>query len=234
MNLKVRIIISGHCECGSQLKCQILPPLEQEEIIKLKCTASESKGTCGKRQLRGDNRKVIASHLKYESVESYRSRVANDLMKEGDTKEPPILQKAHVLRNAKYEIKKKKHLDPNPLTALLKYKKSQEGHNVVRDIGLDPIYVYFWSSHQNRLHNVFIKLEEALMCIDASGMLAKNVISEDGEKSQHIFLYIGVLHCSITQFTVFAMFSERQDTVTISSWIMRWIQSGGDIPKEVV
>ncbi|KAG5861042.1 hypothetical protein JTB14_016709, partial [Gonioctena quinquepunctata] len=43
-----------HCECGSTLKCMILPRLEQEEIVKIECVAtkanSEKFGNCHRRQ----------------------------------------------------------------------------------------------------------------------------------------------------------------------------------------
>lgn len=169
-----------------------------------------------------------------ESVESLRAKMADKYMREGDLKQPPHLYKGNVLRNAKYENRKKQRRDSNPIVALSKFKRSQEGKNVVRDIGSDPIKVHVWSPHQNRVYNKLIKLEDALLCVDATGKLACSIIHPDGEKSQHIFLYIGVLHCSETQFTVPAMFSETQDTVTICNWLMRWIQSGAESPKEIV
>ena len=77
-------------------------------------------------------------------------------------------------------------------------------------------------------------LNGSRLCIDATGELTKCVMHVDGQKSQHIFLYLGVLSSLNMQSAVFAMLSERQDTVSITTWLMTWIQSGADYPKEVV
>ena len=56
----------------------------------------------------------------------------------------------------------------------------------------------------------------------------------DGQKSQHIFPYLGVLSSLNMQSAIFAMLSERQDTISITTWFMTWIQSGADYSEEVV
>ncbi|KAG5864213.1 hypothetical protein JTB14_010021 [Gonioctena quinquepunctata] len=205
---------TGHCECGSTLKCMILPRLEQEEIVKIECVAtkanSEKFGNCHNRQYRGKTRKEVVSILEKQSVEAYRAQIAAQNMQEGDSYEPPHLYSGDVLRTA----------------------RCPEGRNVVRDIGSDPVIVHFWSPHQIRIFNNMNKIENARLCIDATGKHAKYVLHMNNEKSHHIFLYIGVLYCSAGQFSV--MFSESQDTVTISTWLRRWIQSGAQFPKEVV
>lgn len=89
-------------------------------------------------------------------MELFRSKAADQMIKEGNTTEPPHSYNANVLRTAKYEMTKKEYLDPNPMMALSKLKNSEKGQNIVKDIGLDPVKVYFWSPHQNRLFNVFI------------------------------------------------------------------------------
>ncbi|KAG5887001.1 hypothetical protein JTB14_024217 [Gonioctena quinquepunctata] len=213
---------TGHCECGSILKCMILPRLEQEEIVKIECVAtkadSEKFGNCHKRQCRGETRKEVVAILEKQSVEAYRAQVAAQNMQERDSYEPPHLYKGDVLRTAMYQSEQKKY----------------QGRNVVRDIGSDPVIVHFWSPHQIRIFNNMNKIENARLCIDATGKLAKYVLHVNNEKSHHIFLYIGVLYCSAGQFSVMEMFSESQDTVSVSTWLRRWIQSGAQFPKEVV
>ncbi|KAG5860832.1 hypothetical protein JTB14_019385 [Gonioctena quinquepunctata] len=216
---------TGHCECGSTLKCMILPRLEQEEIVKIECVAtkanSEKFGNCHSRQCRGETRKEVVPILEKQSVEAYRAQVAAQNMQEGDSYEPPHLYKGDVLRTARYQSKQKKYRDRNPLSALSKFKRCPEGRNVVRDIGSDPVIVHFWSPHQIRIFNNMNKIENARLCIDATGKLAKYVLHVNNEKSHHIFLYIGVLYCSAGQFSVMEMFSASQDTVTISTWLRR-------------
>ncbi|KAG5868069.1 hypothetical protein JTB14_020742 [Gonioctena quinquepunctata] len=236
--LSFSIISIGHCECGSTLKCMILPRLEQEEIVKIECVAtkanSEKFGNCHKRQCRGETRKEVVSILEKQSVEAYRAQVAAQNMQEGNSYEPPHLYKGDVLRTARYQSEQKKYRDRNPLLTLSKFKRCPECRNVVRDIGSDPVIVHFWSPHQIRVFNNMNKIENARLCIDATGELAKYVLHVNNEKSHHIFSYIGVLYCSAGQFSVMEMFSESQDTVTISTWLRRWIQSGAQFPKEVV
>lgn len=106
--------------------------------------------------------------------------------------------------------------------------------NIIRDIGLHPVLVYIWSPHQIQIYNKLIKVENSSLCIDATGGIAKKILHVNGEKSKNIFLYHGVLHTENVQCAVTSMFSERHDTVTISTWFMRWAQSGAEYPKEIV
>lgn len=228
------LIFAGNCKCGSQLRCQILPRLNDENIIKIKCTASVGQEECGKRQCRGETRKNVVLDLEHESAEFYRSKKASEMIKEGDSTVPPLLYSANVLRTAKCQSKKRKYLDDDPMTAISKFKRSREGLNIIRDIGLDPIKVYFWSPHQTRLYNKLIKNADSSFCVDATGGLAKQIVHVDGKKSQNIFLYHGVLHTANIQCAVTSMLSECQDTVTITSWLMRWAQAGAEYPKEIV
>lgn len=225
--------ILGLCKCGSVLKGRILPP-NDDQMINIECTASKGDGNCRKRQCRNEDRKKLVDCLKHESVESYRTNLASKVLKETDRREPPHLYSANVMRTAKYEFQQKEYRDPNPLMAVAKLKRSTEGRNVVRDIGLDPAVVYFWSNHQLRVYNALRASPDACLCIDATGNVAKHYIHVDNKKSQHMFLYHGVLHCSVGTLPVFSMFSEAQDTVTISSCLRRWIQSGAKFPLECV
>lgn len=160
--------------------------------------------------------------------------MAAKMMKEGDSVEPPLLYNADVLRTAKLQALQEKYRNPNPIMACSDLKRSGCCENVVRHIGFDPVLVHFWSPHQIRLYNDLISREHIRMCVDASGEIAKSLKHIDGKNSQHIFLYILVLYCSFGQFTVGSMFSEHQDTVTILTWLLRWLQSGAKCPKELV
>lgn len=234
LNIYKKLIFSGHCKCGSQLEGEIMPNNEQENIIKIRFHGTAGTEECGKRECRGETRRKIVKKLENASVLSYRTLKAADALREGDTSEPPHLYEANVLSTAKYQFRQKQYKDENPIIALSKLKRCVEGENVIRDIGYDPVKVLFWSPHQVRAYNNFLKMQDCCLCIDATGKLSKHIIHVDGNKSQHIFLYLGVLSYSNGSFTVPAMFSERQDTVTISNWLMRWIQSGAEYPKEVV
>lgn len=207
-------MVSGHCKCGSQLVCHILPRGENDNIVKISCSASAGDGLCGKRQCRGETRQQVVNELQGKSTEIYRAKVAAANMQEGDSTEPPHLYNSAVLWTAKHQDFQSKYREPNAMVALSKFKRCHEGQQVVRDICLDPVGVLFWSPHQIRLYNNLVKRDDARLCIDATGGVAKYVKHVDNNKSKHIFLYIAVLYCSIGRITVSASFSECQDTVS--------------------
>lgn len=154
---------------------------DNDQRVTIHCKATNGDGNCGKRQCRGDDRKNFVAALKYESVESYRIKQADKMMIEGDSHEPPHLYTSKVMRNAKYEARMQEYRDPNPITAICKFKRTQEGREVIRDISLDPVVVYFWSNHQIRVYNRARTSPNACLCIDATGNVSK-----------HMFLYYGV------------------------------------------
>lgn len=214
------------------MKCELLPCTGNEELVKIKCIASPGSSDCGKRQCRGKTRKRVAAKLQEESTEMYRAKNAAKLMTEKDTIEPPHLYNADVLRTAKYQAQLQKYRDLDPIRAISKFKKA-EGQTIIRDIGYDPFVVHFWSPHQIKVYNKIMK-KNSCLCIDATGGIGKKIIHVDGSKSHHIFLYLGVLSYPNSNVTSSGMLSEHQDTVTITTWLMKWIQSGADYPKEVV
>jgi len=52
--------------------------------------------------------------------------------------------------------------------------------------------------------------------------------------SAHIFLYETVINDSYGQIPVSQMISEKQDTLTISNWLIQWLNAGVGVPHEVV
>jgi len=204
--------------------------LKDGEIFKMMCTANKGKKECGKRQLRGQTRNVLAEHLEKESTLYYRTKTASELMGSDDDVESPHLYYASVCRNAKYEVGKKRYRKADPLDAISDLKRSQMGQNVIREIGKDPVKVLFWSPHQVRVFNKLRK--QSSLCIDASGGRYMEYVHIDGLKSQHIFLHIAVLHSPFGQLVVSSMLTEKQDMVTITAWLLRWLQTGAQNPKK--
>ncbi|XP_041565938.1 uncharacterized protein LOC121467746 [Drosophila elegans] len=196
------------------------------------CTATKGQNKCGKRQLRGQTRNALVSNLEKESTLFYRAKKASELMGSDDDLEPPHLYSASVCRTAKYEAGKKRFRKVDPLDAISDLKRSRNGQEIVRDIGRDPVKVLFWSPHQIRVYNKLRK--QSALCIDASGGRIMEYRHIDGKKSQHIFLHIAVLHSAFGQFVVSSMLTEKQDMVSITTWLLRWIQTGAQYPKEVV
>ncbi|XP_017473398.1 PREDICTED: uncharacterized protein LOC108364292 [Rhagoletis zephyria] len=217
----------GHCKCGSKVSCELLPRTGNEKFIKFSCIASAGNGECGKGQSRVEYRERVASTLENESTELYRVENAAILKYEyeSDSTEPPHLHSADVSRTIEYQSQQPKYKDLQPIHAIAELKKSEKGQNVVRDIGFDPMIVHFWSPNQIRVFNKLSKANNSFLCIGAT---------EGIEKPQHLFLYLAVLSSPTAQSAAFGMISERQDTVSIVTWLMRWIQSGAEYPKEVV
>lgn len=120
------VYIPGYCKCGSKLKATIMQLYDNDQRVTIHCKATNGDGNCGKRQCRGDDRKNFVAALKYESVESYRIKQADKMMIEGDSHEPPHLYTSKVMRNAKYEARMQEYRDPNPITAICKFKRTQE------------------------------------------------------------------------------------------------------------
>lgn len=52
--------------------------------------------------------------------------------------------------------------------------------------------------------------------------------------SARIFLYEAVVSTEYGQLPVCQMISERQDTLTIATWLLQWLRCGVKIPNEVV
>lgn len=140
----------------------------------------------------------------------------------------------YTYQKCKEEEEQKTYLDKDPVVSLGKLKRCSGGQNVIRNIGYDPFFVYFWSNHQINVYNKKITEHMACLSIDATGKIAKPIVHADGTNSQHLFLYCAVLHCSGGQFPVSQMVSESQTTVAICSWLKQWIHSGAEFPKEVV
>lgn len=222
----------GHCACGGVLKCHI-QSYDNDRIVKVFCTIKEGNEKCGKRQLRDDMRKLVATELQHQTVFSYRNRCAAKL----DDKNGNMLR-LHgydVLRKVKHENKKAQYLHGDPIKALaLLKRKTTIGQNVVHKIGYDPFFVQFWSSHQLRTYNANVEEVDASLAIDATGKIAPKITHIDGGKSGHLFLYSATLKCKSGVVPVLRQVTECHDAVSISSWLKDWLRAGAKFPKEVV
>ena len=61
---------------------------------------------------------------------------------------------------------------------------------MVRKICMDPVTIRFWSNHQTSVYKQMTDLENARLCIDATGRCTQNMIHVDSEQFGHIFLYL--------------------------------------------
>lgn len=124
-------------------------------------------------------------------------------------------------------------MDPIKALGIMK-RLTVTGQNVIRNIGYDPVHVHFWSAHQTRVYNQKLREEKVPLIIDSTGRISFEVKHAGNKKSQHLFLYLGVIRCHAGQFSIVQQISEKQNTVATHYWLMSWIHSGAMYPQEVV
>lgn len=167
-------------------------------------------------------------------MEKFRSDQARSF-KDVATTGAPHSYSGNVLRTAVSQKKASEHLDADPIKALGIMKRlTAKGQNTIRHIGYDPTFVHFWSAHQTRLYNEKVQRENVPLIIDSTGKIAFEIKHAGNAKSQHLFLYLGVINCQAGQFSVVQQISEKQNTVAVHNWLLNWIHSGAKYPKEVV
>lgn len=120
-----------------------------------------------------------------------------------------------------------------PVLSLVELKHSQFSGSI-HSIGIDPILVHYWSKHQITIFKDLLK-KYCRVSIDATGGLIKKVKRTSlNLLSAHIFLYEVVINTSYGQIPVCQMISEKHDIITICNWLTQWLNSGVDVPNEVV
>lgn len=107
-------------------------------------------------------------------------------------------------------------------------------NNVIHNIGLDPIFVHYWTNHQLSVYRKYSVENDACIFVDATGGIVKKLCKADGSISKHMFLYHCVINCKNGQFSVCQMISESHNANSIHFWLAEWLRSGASVPKEVV
>ena len=100
-------------------------------------------------------REEVAKLLCSKPAEMYRADEAVKLMSAVDP-DHPKLKSLNVLKGAKCEYKRNNYLDPDVRITLDKLKHSILV-NIIRDIGLSPFAVYFWTRHQLFVYLQYVK-----------------------------------------------------------------------------
>lgn len=151
-------------------------------------------------------------------------------MAEGDS-EPPHLYSTAALQAAKTEVTKANYVHADALQAL-SILKSSSMNNVIHNIGLDPIFVHYWTNHQLNIYRRY--KSDACVFVDATGSIVSKLRKVDGSLSKHLFLYQCVINCNNGQFSISQMISESHNVNSIHFWLAEWLRSGVPVPKEVV
>lgn len=107
--------------------------------------------------------------------------------------------------------------------------------NTIHDIGSDKTFVHFWSNLQLKIYRDHCKKEQIpTISFDATGGCVRKINRGINKRSGPIFLYEGVMNIDNSNFTVMSMLSEQHDTISISTWLKRWMRCGVKAPKVVI
>jgi len=177
-------------------------------------------------------RTIVGKELQQKAVHVYRAEKADMLMTEGDP-EPPHLYSSAVLHAAKTESIKANYIHMDTLTALV-ILKATILNNVIHNIGLDPIFVHYWTNHQLNIYKRYSVENNACIFVDATGSVVKKICKADGSISNRMFLYHCVINSKNEQFSICQMITESHNVNSIHFWLAEWLRSGAPIPKEVV
>lgn len=121
------------------------------------------------------------------------------------------------------------------MVALSKMKYLMQYENSIHDIGFDKTFVHFWSQLQLQIYRDYCKKEKIpTISFDATGGRVRKITRGINKHSGPIYLYEGVMNIENNNFTVVSMLSEQHDTMSISTWLKRWIRCGVKAPKIVI
>lgn len=227
-------------ECHAKLTCTLIyEPNKDDNDISFKCVMKNANPNYvheKRRPLRGRRRSLIANTLvdtKTDAITYIRSE-AKHLMDFGDPY-PPILPKTTVLRKAISEMKDKRlGLTGSKSISNIVDMKDTTHVGSVHKIGASPFFCYYWTTEQKLLYKLNYKTNEhSFMTIDATGSVVKK-IKYSYTKSSHIFLYQCMSVSHMGSVPVFQMLSAEQDTVAISTWLLKIVSTGVPIPRVVV
>jgi len=187
-----------------------------------------------KRPLKGTKRETVGKQLSTDLACNWR-RNNTSSMQFGQIS-PPNLYNNDILQKTKQQFKDKSLgiTEKCPIQSLVEFKNNSQFSGSIHSIGIDPILVHYWSTHQLIIYKDLTKTY-CRLSIDATGGLIKRFKrSSLNLTSSHIFLYEAVVNTGYGQIPVSQMISERQDTLSIHNWLARWLKSGIKIPDETV
>lgn len=240
-NVHYYFMCDGYCaECKATLKCWCIENPKNNDLLKFYClieNVSEEKHTnLLKRPLAGNKRRELGYRLcdGKMAVNWRREQVMQDINRRN-------LYSLNVLRKCRQEFKQKTQFqeiktDDNIFNSLLNLKYGEKYYTTIHKIGLDPLFVLYWTSTQTVIYKDYIKKKNGKLFIDATGGLCNKIARPNNNLSGHIFLYVGVIHLGRTngQLPVTQMLSECHNINQITFWLTEWKQSVNTTPQTVV
>lgn len=192
-----------------------------------------------KRRFGGNRRQEIAEKLlnTFSSSSLCRKELASKLSKNLFDAESPLLPRLATIRKAKSEKRCENRHDSNVVISLNAMQNCDPWQMIIKNVGMQPFFIHYWTPDQLRVYNAFVKNERAAkISIDATGNIVKKIDRPSG-LSGYIFLYLIVIKLpneSEGQISVAQMLSEAHNTNAIAYWLLEWRRSGALPPKEIV
>ena len=193
-----------------------------------------------KRPLQGKLRTAVANKLIERNLLpcQHRRNEAHRLIQTVGDESPPQLSRKEIFGKAKQEAINQQlgTTGSNVYENLLILKYSDKYGGAIRNIGLDPPFVHYWTKEQQLIYEKFPEI----LKIDATGSVVKPIVLPNGEKCSHIYLFQAVAEVNGKTIPVFQMLSAAQTTVAILNWLLEFLRVGSiekqnyPLPLEVV
>lgn len=239
--IQSRYFLTFYAKC-KDCECKLFGWSENEpnngDPLNIKIRTKDTRGSelkhTSKRPLKGDKRSDVGKSLSKDLASNWRRENVSDM--EFGRISPPNLYRLSVLRKAKQNYKDKtlNITEKCPFKSLVELKHNSQFSGSIHSIGIDPLLVHYWSTHQLIIYKDLCK-SYSKISIDATGGLVKKIKrSSLNLLSSHIFLYEAVINTGYGQIPVTQMLSEKQDGLTIFNWLGQWLKSGIRPPNESV
>lgn len=223
----------GYCRCGSTIHVKF-ELRDQSNNVTLLCDFKKGKesGKCGPLYLRSAARKMKAKEFETTNVYTYRATEAAELMLPGEC---PLIRSANVLHVAKNEEAGTRHLDSNPIQALVIMKNMTKYSNCIGNIGIDPFYVHYCVNLQVQIYKkLFSKYKENLeILIDATGAHFKEIMVCEDKRTAYILFYLIVINVEEGQFPITQMITEQHSVANIQHWLNEWLALKIPVPRQI-
>lgn len=187
-----------------------------------------------KRPLRGFKREKVGEDLLTDVASNWRRDNVKE-MKFGEMS-PPNLYKMDVLRKVKQQ-----HKDnilgitiKNQIESVVELKRNSRFSGSIHEAGIDPLLIHYWTGHQIIIYKDLCKKYSRISVGATGGLIKKTTHSSLNILSAHIFLYEIVVNTSYSQIPITQMLWEKQDALTIFSWLARWKTCVKQCPNEAV
>jgi len=147
------------------------------------------------------------------------------------------LPSGNALRNLKFRNNDMRKRHSDVLVALSLVRQEEDYKDTLRNMGIHPFFLHYYSSEQIHLYRNYTKnVSHPILIIDATGSVVKSFKKFGNEKTNPIFLYQALAYDQRKKygFTVTNMLSEKHTNIMIFTWLSEWLNSNVQPPKETI